>query len=379
MEQLILPIVESIVNAYDGPSLENVRIIGVQHILETTHAMFQSLYKLGLRPENISILGKCYSTCREVHEEMLRDGIDVSPGSFSYFSHRPFDEFFGEEVQTFLTQCSKDFLEKKYDCVIILDDGGKCIRFFSENIHLSIPMIAIEQTSSGYEAIRYNHLPFPVINVARSPVKLTLESPLIARAAAERLYKSLHQRNISCNKALIIGAGPIGKSIQQTISSDTQVTIYDENKSLSDDRRELSAIIHHFPLIIGCTGKISVSKNVHKLLRPGTALVSVSSSDREFDAVHLRKLIPETQICHTDLMIDDLFLINSGFPVNFDGGRENIEPELIQLTIALIAAGILQARKFENLRPGIIPIDYSMENTIKNLYSNNLKSYTETT
>ena len=48
-------------------------IVGVQHILETTHAMFRSLYKLGLKPQNISIIGKCYSTCREVYEEMIAD------------------------------------------------------------------------------------------------------------------------------------------------------------------------------------------------------------------------------------------------------------------------------------------------------------------
>ena len=27
-------------------------------------------------------------------------------------------------------------------------------------------------------------------------------------------------------------------------------------------------------------------------------------------------------------MINDLLLVNSGFPVNFDGDRENIEPDL---------------------------------------------------
>ncbi len=344
MQKLYLPLVDSLVSSYKGSSLANVRIIGVQHILETTHAMFRSLYQLGLKPENVSIIGKCYSTCKEVYDEMVADGIDVSPGSFTYFSHIPFDEQFTAEIDNFLSSRTHDL--NAYEQIIVLDDGGKCISALSRN-PLSAPFtVAIEQTTSGYDAIRSQSPQFPIINVARSPLKLTLESPMIAQAAAERLYLSLHNKNLSPDKALIIGGGAIGQAMQKKLSLDMQVTVYDLNNALSDCiSSELSHLIGSFPLIVGCTGKTSMSYPMHVLLSSNTTLVSASSSDREFDAVHLRKQLPSNTSCHEDITVNDLLLVNSGFPVNFDGGRENIDPELIQLTIALITAGILQARE----------------------------------
>lgn len=365
MKRLILPLVETLIHSYKGPDFSRVKIIGVQHILETTHAMFQALYCLGVKQENIALLGKCYSTCRDVYNEMKEDGIQVSEGSFAYSSHSGFDEIFSKEVADFLSPHINDIAENSYDLVIVLDDGGKCISYLNENLKTYVSIIAIEQTSSGYEAIRQCNIPFPVINVARSPVKLMLESPMIAQAAAERMYNSLRDRNLKFEQALVIGAGAIGKAVQTRLSSDMKVTIYDQNLGLSDHKDELREILSKYRLIIGCTGKTSIPKELHGYLASGTTLASVSSSDREFDAVHLRKQIENNQICHCDLQIEDLLLINSGFPVNFDGDRENIDPELIQLTIALITAGVLQARVSVNPQPGIMPVDPKLEDKIE--------------
>lgn len=365
MSQLLLPLVELLVTSYDGPSLENVKIIGVQHILETTHSMFQSLYQRGLKPENVSIIGKCYSTCEEVYNEMVQEGIDVGRGSFSYSSHLPYDDQFTAEVESFLNSRITNLDD--YDCVIVLDDGGKCITALNK-LNLYLPScVAIEQTSSGYEAIRSQNLPFPVINVARSPLKLRLESPMIAHAAAERLYLSLKEKDLSPEKALIIGGGAIGQAMREKLAPDMEVSIIDQNKSLSDyEFHELPDLIHSFPLIIGCTGKTSILHSLHPFLSPKTTLVSASSSDREFDSVYLRRKLPINTSCHSDLVVGNILLVNSGFPVNFDGDRENIEPELIQLTIALITAGILQARTYPaNASKSIHPLCQDYEKQIE--------------
>ncbi len=368
MKELILPLVDSLVAAYNGPGFSKVKIIGAQHILETTHAMFRSLYRLGLQPENVSLIGKCYSTCKEVYDEMVDDGIDISSSSFEYSSYKPFDEQYSNEVRNFLQSHLNDLSSGKYDQIIVLDDGGKCIDFLSKYSDNHPPIIAIEQTTAGYDAIRNIRLKFPVINVARSPVKLELESPMIAQAAAERLYVSLQQRNLFPERALLIGGGAIGQAMKNRLSSDMKVTIYDQNKQLSDcSFFHLEQAIKCFPLIIGCTGKTTISHTLHSQISKGTILVSVSSSDREFDSVHLRKQIIENDVCHQDLSINDVLLVNSGFPVNFDGARENIKPELIQLTIALITGGILQARSLPTSTSSeIIPVFSSIEKKIVN-------------
>ena len=373
MKHLTLPLVEFLVSSYKGPSFSRVKIIGIQHILETTHAMFRSFYKLGLRPENISLLGKCYSTNHSVYEEMLADGINVSPSSFTYSSHQPYDDFFEQEVENFCRNWINNLSSNDHDCIIVLDDGGKCISFLSNHLHNHPAIIGIEQTSSGYEAIRNISLPFPVINVARSPIKLELESPMIAQAAAERMFYSLQKQEKLPDKALIIGGGSIGQAMKDRLSSSVEVTIYDsKNIDPAENEHRLSKLLGQFPLIIGCSGKISIPSTLHSFLSPGTTLVSVSSSDREFDAVHLRKRLPENKNCHADLVIGDILLIRSGFPVNFDGERENIHPDKIQLTIALITSGILQARLLPIKTPGkILALDPTQEQKIKNLFCAN--------
>jgi S-adenosylhomocysteine hydrolase len=335
---MILPLVESVTDYYQGPYLDKVIIIGVQHVLETTHAMFRSLYKLGLKPQNISIIGKCYSSCKEVYEEMVVDGIDVDPNSFSYSSHESFDEHFQQLVEKFIKERLYKLRDSGIEKIIILDDGGKCIELIQKNMEAFPPLVAIEQTSSGYEAIRSIALDFPVINVARTSTKLTLESPMIAKAAVDRLFLSLKSRK-QVGRALILGGGPIGLAVKQKLSEhEILADIYD----IKESKENLSDLLGKYSLILGCTGKTSIPKEYHGCFASKTILASISSSDREFDAAYLRKKVPETKNCHKDLNIGGITLIRNGFPVNFDGERENIDPELIQLTIALMTAGILQ-------------------------------------
>lgn len=365
MNTLILPLVESLIEDYQKIDFSKVRIIGAQHILETTHAMFRSLYRLGLDPKNISLIGKCYSTNQEVYNEMLADGINVSYASFSYNSYQSYDELYNQEVENFLNSLLDDLTTHNYDRIIILDDGGKCIKFINAHKKIDSSIVAIEQTSAGYHAIKELSLTFPVINVARSPLKLIYESPMIAEAAAERLYLSLRNRNIFPSRALILGGGAIGLAMKEYLKNEMDIYIYDENPKLSDFICELEAIIDKFPLIIGCTGKTSIRKSLHNKIAPGTVLVSASSSDREFDAVQFRKLLPLINDCHQDLFVEDKLLVRSGFPVNFDGERENIDPEKIQLTIALITAGILQSQFINVESPLIFPIQRHLEEKIK--------------
>lgn len=370
MQPLSMPIVEVLLEQFCAKDFSKIRIIGVQHVLETTHAMFQYLYRYGLKPKNVSLLGKCYSTCQEVFDEMQADGIDVSFSSFAYNAHRSFDDMFNQEVDRFLEERVSDITGGGYDLIIVLDDGGKCINALLGQLdQLPVPVVAIEQTSAGYHAVKGKHLPFPVINVARSPIKLTYESPMIAHAGAERLYDSLKAKKIPAQSALIIGGGAIGQAMKARLENEMAVVVFDSNAMCSDTANTLEQLIPKFNLIIGCTGRTSISLKQHHLLSEDAVLVSVSSSDREFDSVSLRKKIDEQYPCHEDLIIGKQLLVNSGFPVNFDGDRENIDTDKIQLTIALIAAGILQATDlFASAQSGLLPVDGKLEQFIENKF-----------
>lgn len=376
MNQLILPLVEETLNL-SSAKFDNVYVIGVQHILETTHSMFRSMFSRGLKPEHISLLGKCYSTNLNVYQEMLEDGIYVSPLSFRYDSYISFDEQFENSINQFIESELEKIKSVNPSLIIVLDDGGKFLSKIRKVLPKHFRIIGVEQTSAGYHQLIKNPIPFPVINVARSPVKLSIESPMIAEAAAIRINQALEELSLKPEATLILGAGPIGIAIYNQIKNNGLVKVYDTNNNLSQIKEsDFLKTLPKYDCIIGCTGKTTISKNLHKLISAGTSLISVSSSDREFDSLYLRKLVARNNNCHANLFINELLLVNSGFPVNFDGKRENIHPDQIQLTIALIAAAMAQSTKMKSHKKVITPIDSNYEEYIKNSFTKKYKKET---
>jgi hypothetical protein len=146
-------------------------------------------------------------------------------------------------------------------------------------------------------------------------------------------------------KILIIGNGIIGSHIYAMLRGKYKILRYDLNPDKSDiATADFDKCLKGFDMIIGCTGTTSLPAPKYKLLKKGCVLLSISSSDREFDAVHMRRKSPQTTNCYENIQADDVTLLNCGFPVNFDG-NENEDPKTIQLTRALIIVSILQGLK----------------------------------
>lgn len=196
-----LPLVDYVVRENLNVSLDRVRVIGVQHILGTTHSMLRSLYKLGLKPENISLIGKCYSTNPSVLAEMQNEGIDVSEQSLGYDSHESYDQYFDLAIKNFLDRTLSDFNTEKYDRIIAIDDGGHFIQAISSLCEQKLEFIGIEQTTSGLNKIKDSNLMFPVISVANSEIKHIYETPMIAKAIEAKLLRKLSERSFQpCGK-----------------------------------------------------------------------------------------------------------------------------------------------------------------------------------
>jgi hypothetical protein len=96
-------------------------------------------------------------------------------------------------------------------------------------------------------------------------------------------------------------------------------------------------------------------------LKKNVILVSASSSDREFSAVHLRSNLPSNTNCHENFLINDIILINCGFPINFAAEYREIDIDKLQLTRSLLLAAILQAYNHSNSKQKDF-IDLDMEN-----------------
>jgi hypothetical protein len=57
-------------------------------------------------------------------------------------------------------------------------------------------------------------------------------------------------------------------------------------------------------------------------------------------------------------------LLNNGFPINFDGEKNSVPIEKIQLTRALLMLGIFQAYELEKMDGKIIPLDIEIQRGI---------------
>lgn len=360
-----MPLFEYVKSLYPSVSLSKVLLIGCQHILSTTHAMFRSLYKLGLDPKNVFILGKCYSTSRSVWREMREEGIHVSELSFSFKSHEAFDSQFFSIVSEFLQSTLSCVDLSKFEKVILMDDGGQLLTLSQEIFKGLENVVAIEQTTSGYEKIKYASLQFPVINVARSEAKLIYESPLISEVVIRKSIKRMEKFSLSPQKVLVIGNGAIGSAIYARLKDSYDTFLYDRvshNESVLDDFLGIS------DLVIGCTGNTSLPFFKHEILKKGCVLISASSSDRELDAVHLRKGNKDIRTCHDDIEVNGKILLNCGFPINFDGAKNSVAPAKIQLTRALLMSAILQACDMTEFFPGVVSLDIEVQRDIISRY-----------
>lgn len=371
-----LPLLDFLINQADDDLLDEVCIIGGQHLLQTTHLMLQALYELNLKPENVFLIGKCYSSNSSVFSEMIEDGINIDQNSVSFKCHQPFDLFYKASVKKFYNQIKKAVNTRKPKKIIVLDDGGELLSQVDPNDFDCKQIIGIEQTSSGYNKLVNQSLKFPIINVARSWAKLKYESPIISEFALKKFLQSLPER--TWEQALIVGGGSIGLAIKDKLKQESQVDIFDTVSERSDIS-SLSESLSSYDLIIGCTGSTSIPHALHSALKEGCILASVSSSDREFDAHYLRKKTAPYENCHRNVSVEGKLLLNSGFPINFDGGTHSVPPKYIQLTRALLVAAIFQSTGLCSHPPQILELCQNYQRQIVNFFMNNILSREEKT
>ncbi|MFH1088823.1 MAG: hypothetical protein V1716_00145 [Candidatus Uhrbacteria bacterium] len=192
-----LPLLDYTSEMFKDVDFNNVLLIAVQHILETNFTMFEYLFGLGLKPENTFLLGKCYSTNKEVLEKFRKKGVYVHAGSLRFDSHLSFDDQFEAEVKNFLEYIQTKVNLSDYKKVLFVDDGGRLACAGNFLVEKDFHGVAIEQTSSGYNKLRCQNLKIPVINVARSEAKLNFESPFIAGVIIEKLEFKFKKNNVN--------------------------------------------------------------------------------------------------------------------------------------------------------------------------------------
>ena len=346
-----LPLLDYTANLFKEVQLNDTLIIACQHILETNYILFEYLFNKGLNPENTFLLEKCYSTNKEIFNRFRDKKVNISKLSLEFNPKKTFDK----QYETYVKEFVNGILNKKeLERYNKIDDGGYLIKEInSKKLNFS-RIIGIEQTSSGYNKLNKMKLNFPVINVARSEAKLKFESPYIAKIIREKLKSKLQELKLFPKKIVIIGKGPIGNDLYNLIKEDYElVDILDKELT----KKNLSS----YDLIIGATGNKIIDSNDYKFLKNDVILVSVSSSDREFSAIEFRN--QNITECHNDIKMGRKYLLNGGFPINFDGSKNSVKPEEIQFTRALIYSAVCLSL-INSYPKGFVVLDKHIQNKI---------------
>lgn len=361
-----LPLIERLTQLFDDLNLENTLVISVQHLCSTTEVLFDALLDLNLDPENLYVVGKCYSTNPEVLVRLRKKGINALFSSSSFNCSVPFDVDFDRNVDEMIKQVISSNDLFSFERIIILDDGGHLLERAHVLLPKGLPVVGIEQTSSGFNRMKDKNLPFPVINLARSWLKLEHETPIIISLVLRKLKEKLDQLDSNVKKVLLIGFGVLGQKIHEILKDKYLISVFDavpEKSTIAPD--EFKTRLGEFDLIIGCTGSTSLKFEDFKYLKKPVTLASISSSDREFESFKFRKLKP-VKNCHSSVVIDGITLLNCGFPITFDEDYDSIDTDDFQLTRALILASVYQASVTDKNLHGFLPMEDDLQKTILN-------------
>lgn len=358
-----LPLLDRLVERFGAAGrrpLGGTAVVGVQHLLETTGSLVEALFRVGLRPEATFLLGKFYSTNPGVLRHLRRLRVDASD------SHPPellggFRDSFERQVDELWHRTLPKLRELQVSRILILDDGGQCIARAPLRDLAPTPVAAVEQTTSGVEAVR--NAPFPVIQVATSAVKRILEPPLIARAIVERLpTEALESSGAS---VAVVGMGYIGHAVAHALASRGKSVL---GFDTSPERlmppcrpcRSLADVVASVDTIFGCSGDdILADVEINNGREAPLHLISCSSGDREFKSVLRRMPIePPRDIASALERLEApvqgrlVRIFRGGYPFNFDRSPESVPAASIQLTRGLLMAGLLQAASSEQRLAG---------------------------
>ncbi len=360
LKKQILPVLQVIIERCEfikDSDIGDTIFICVQHLLFTTVDLIESLIRIGAKPSNIHIMGKIYSSCPEVVDQLINIGVvyhpSTQPEKLGYF-----EDYFNQDIKNMWSKICSSIKQLKSNKIIVLDDGGKCILNIPDILRDNHSIFAVEQTSSGICKIKEKNITVPLIDVAFSAVKQLLESTMIADAVLMKLMKldklsPLYENKLICG---IAGLGVIGKAtIKKLLSLGHKVIIYDKLKAKYDFINQVEIVdscqllFQKSDYIFGCTGDdITIDLDLAQI-NGVKNLISCSSQDNEFRS--LLRIINKTSENLINVLDDISFstpngvikIFRGGYPVNLDNSGESVPAKDIQLTRGLLLGGVLQA------------------------------------
>ena len=355
---------EKAISNLNSEPLKKTAIVYVHHPLKTSINLIDAVIRLGANPDNIFVLGKKYSECPSVVEQIIDMGVHYQPCSLQVGLAK-YAFSFTRDVNLLWSSVLNN-IKSDVEEILILDHGGHAISYFPPELFSRYKVVGIEKTTAGLISHNKHGFPvFPLIGVANSAAKRFLESPLIADAVVNKIvdFIPIDRDGVTCG---VVGFGAVGRSLTiklrvmgfNVIVHDKNINYLEETKDLDViTTQDLSALVANSDYIFGCSGQDITSSLIEhfRLATKNKTLISCSSEDKEF--LSLLQVLSNQYDCNSVLNPLDhleyktefgatISIVRGGFPVNFDGTGESVPANDIQLTRSLVLAGILQAIEF---------------------------------
>jgi hypothetical protein len=344
--------------------LDEVCIFCYVHCLPSLVILISALINIGIKPNNVFILPKVYSTITSAIRTLeaagvnvITLGIDFRPG----FYDEAADSYMSAGTETVVRMLAQRHRLRR---LIVVDDGGLITATWwrlTKESPVVPEIVSVQQTASGFGRHRRGRSPYVKIDVARSAAKRFVESKIIVQGILAKVsaLDGLLERT---HRFAVVGLGAVGGALARMLRDHGKaVWAYDratvpiiEGVEQVESWRQC---VRCADVVFGCTGANWIG--VDQLARPAddaVRFVSCSSRDVEFKNVlqhrrapdqddgpqfePLRVSLPNDVSCHVD---------NWGFPINFDRKVEWEASKDIALTRGLVYAGILQGLAVGNI------------------------------
>ena len=346
---------------------EDTALIAVQHMLEQTVDLFDTIADMGVRHENIFALGKIYSNSYVVIETLRKRGVTVvdstmpEPGKFDHYFEQDCKRLWQVAAEALARRCIKR--------ILVLDDGGFCITTVPPELLRRYSMCGVEQTSLGMFLFEEKPPPLAVISWARAAVKLEIGGPIFSQCLIDRLTTGLRERWAFQREQLgLIGLGSIGRAMANLAAREgKQAFFYDPRTDLRicpmlrrhiTRLESLKELMMRCDCVIGCSGRNPFKQNWPLKHKANIRLLSGSGGDQEFGPIiNYLKTKPDFHIdkdtwdVRSDLgPCGPIQIAYLGYPYNFvSRAPEAVPTRIVQIETGGLLAALIQARLYLKL------------------------------
>jgi hypothetical protein len=337
-------------------SLAGWGCVYVQHVLESNISCAEFLVKLGLDRNALRIIGKAYSTSNFALQEYRNRGFFAVNVGEGYQYQEPFDNALIEQVRYELSI----LIENGIRSLLIIDEGAIASRAAIDFTTLFEKIAVVELTSRGAPYFPLLAPVASIVDVARSPAKKTVESPIIAASMVDRLTFLLSKTGLQTKDWNIglIGVGAIGSRIMDILQQNG-FRVYWCDREREGGASSILELMEWAEVLLSSTGEgVDWTNAISQNRNRARFFANCGSSDIEFKIWNLRRALLEESnfTLHVEVPSSpwsgnvtfssgdrNMIFLCGGFPINFDGSADPIPPNKIQLTRALLMAGAIQA------------------------------------